>query len=237
MGKASRKKPIKPTRRRSGSLGFSIAIAVVIALGILGIVLSRGSDTASAVGPDIGEHWHAALGINVCGEWKPNTPQYEAATGIHSHGDGFIHLHPGSRAGSNERATVGLFLDQAGEAISDKAIQLADGTDLKNGNECPNLDKKAGKVRWSVNGKEKKGDPSRYVPADGDVIALAFLPAGEEIGVPPVASAGQGPTDIPGAQPQQQIPQDLLDQINSQTTVTSGPTTDSSTPTTGTTGQ
>ncbi len=230
MGKSSRKKPIRPTKRKSGTLGFSAVIAVVVVLGIIGIVLSRGEDKASAVGPDIGEHWHAALGINVCGEWKPNTPQYEAATGIHSHGDGFIHMHPASRAGANQRATVGLFLDQAGEKVNAKELELADGADLKNGDKCPNLDNKVGKIRWSVNDKEKSGNPANYVPNDGDVVALAFLPEGEKIGVPPVVGSGQGPTDIPGAE-QQQIPQELLDQLENQTPTT-GPTTDSSAPTT-----
>lgn len=230
MGKSSRKKPIKPSKRKAGTLGFSLVIAVMVVVGIVGIVLSRGGDEASAVGPAIGDHWHAALGVNICGEWKPNTPQYEAATGIHSHGDGYIHMHPGSGAGAGQRATVGLFLDQAGEEISENAVELSDGTDLKNGNECPNLDDQAGKVRWSVNGEEKSGNPANYVPADGDVVALAFLPEDVEIGTPPVVGTGQGPTDIPGAQPQ--IPQELLDQLENQTTATSGPTTDSSAPTT-----
>jgi hypothetical protein len=43
-------------------------------------------------------------------------------------------------------------------------------------------------VRWSVNGRERKGDPSDYRPEDGDVIVFAFLPAGDEIPAPPEAA-------------------------------------------------
>ncbi len=201
MAKGPKKKNIrKPKPRKSGTLGFAAIIGVIGLLGVIGIVASKGGDTASAVGPNIGDHFHAALGINICGQWKPNTPQYESAQGLHSHGDGFIHMHPYSRAGANENATVGLFLKQANENVSNTSIKLGDGTDLENGDECANLDKKPGKLRWSVNGKEKQGNPARYVPEDRDIIALAFLPAGEDIGTPPIA--GSSPSDIPGQTPQ-----------------------------------
>jgi hypothetical protein len=200
MAKGPKKKNIrKPKPRKSGTLGFAAVIGVIALLGVIGIVASKGGDAGAKVGPNIGEHFHAALGVNICGQWKPNTPQYESAKGVHSHGDGFIHMHPYSRAGANENATVGLFFSQADEKVSNDSIKLADGTDLKNGDECVNLDKKPGKLRWSVNGEEKKGNPARYVPADREVIALAFLPDGEEIGRPP--TAGQNPSDIGGQTP------------------------------------
>ncbi|MGH8972872.1 MAG: hypothetical protein ACRD0C_06670 [Acidimicrobiia bacterium] len=201
MAKGPKKKNIrKPKARKSGTMGFAAVIGVIALLGVVGIVASKSGDSAgAATGPDIGEHHHAALGINICGQWKPNTPQYESAKGIHSHGDGFIHMHPYSRAGANENATVGLFLSQADEKVTNDSIKLGDGTDLKNGDECVNLDGKPGKLRWSVNGEEKKGNPARYVPNDRDVIALAFLPEGEDIGTPPIA--GSNPSDLGGEVP------------------------------------
>lgn len=190
----------RPKPRRGGSLGFGIVITCVVLLGVGGIIASRGSDDGEKAGPAIGDHWHAALGVNVCGEWKPNTPGYESPKGIHSHGDGLIHMHPNSSAGAHERATVGLYLSQAGDEVDKKSIKLADGTDVSDGDECPNLDNKPAGVRWAVNGKEKaRGtDPSKYVPNNGDVVAVAFLPQGTDIGVPPQASAV--PSDVPGAQ-------------------------------------
>lgn len=198
MARGPKKKNIrKPKPRKSGTLGFAAIIGVIALLGVIGIVASKGGDAGAKVGPNIGEHFHAALGVNICGQWKPNTPQYESAKGVHSHGDGFIHMHPYSRAGANENATIGLFFSQADEKVTADSIKLADGT-WKNGDKCANLDKKPGKVRWSVNGKEKKGNPARYVPSDRDVFALAFLPDGEEIGTPPIA--GQNPSDVGGNQ-------------------------------------
>ncbi len=225
MGKASRKKgSIRVQPRKSGSLAFGAVITAIVVAGVAGIALSRSGGSASNLpGPDIGDHWHAAFGVNICGSWKTNTPQYEAATGIHSHGDGFIHMHPLSRAGANDNATVGLFLKQAGEKVSETQIKLADGTDMKNGDVCKNLDNKPGKVRWSVNGEERKGDPADFVADDTDVVALAFLPDGTDIGTPPVARGGGRPTDVPGAQ--QQLPLDLNPSDSTPSTEVPTPTT------------
>jgi hypothetical protein len=230
MGKASRKKgPIRVKQRKSGSLAYGAIITAIVIIGVAGIALSRSGGPATDLsGPNIGDHWHAAFGVNICGSWKTNTPQYEAATGIHSHGDGFIHMHPLSRAGANDNATVGLFLKQAGEKVSETQIKLTDGTDMKNGDVCKNLDNKPGKVRWAVNGEERKGDPTDFVPDDKDVVALAFLPDGTEIGTPPVARGGAGPSDVPGAQQQVPIsptPSGSIPSTEETTPSTSPPTT------------
>jgi len=196
MGKASRKKRPVKAKARKGSLGFSIAIAAIVVLGVAGIALSRGGGGGGDTGPGakIGDHWHATFGVNLCGTWQPNTPTYEAATGVHSHGDGFMHIHPFSAAGAGKNATVGLFLKQAGDKVSATEIDFA-GQKMKNGATCDNLDKKAGELRWSVNGVEKTGNPADYAPADRDVVAIAFLPKDVAIGEPPAAASGANPSD------------------------------------------
>ena len=196
MGKASRKKGPVKAKARKGSLGFSIAIAAIVVLGVAGIALSRSGGGGSDTGPGakIGDHWHATFGVNLCGTWQANTPTYEAATGVHSHGDGFMHIHPFSAAGAGKNATVGLFLKQAGDKVSTTEVDFA-GQKMKNGATCDNLDKKPGELRWSVNGVEKTGDPAGYAPADRDVVAIAFLPKDIAIGEPPTAASGANPSD------------------------------------------
>lgn len=202
MGKASRKKrPVKAKARKS-SLGFTLVISLIVMTGVAGIALSRGGgdSAADSAGPKIGDHWHATLGVNLCGTWQANTPTYEAPTGVHSHGDAFMHIHPFSSAGAGDNATIGLFYSQADEKVSTSALEIGDEK-YKNGDACENIDKKAGKVRWSVNGQEQTGNPADYIPKDRDVVALAFLPDGIDIGTPPAASTASTPSDVGSAPP------------------------------------
>jgi hypothetical protein len=196
MGKASRKKRPVKAKARKGSLGFTVVVVAIVVLGVAGIALSRGGDDSGAdgPGPKIGDHWHATLGVNLCGTWQANVPLYESANGVHSHGDGFMHIHPFSAAGAGSNATVGLFYKQAGDKVSATEVDFSKQK-FKNGDVCDNLDKKSGEVRWSVNGEEKTGNPADYVPNDRDVVAIGFLPKDVEIGTPPTAAAGAGPSD------------------------------------------
>jgi hypothetical protein len=197
MGKASRKKRPVKAKARKGSTMFSVVVVAIVVLGVAGIALSRGSKDKSSsgkgAGPQINDHWHAAIGVNLCGTWQANLPLYESATGLHSHGDGFMHMHPFSAAGAGSNANVGLFYSQAGDKVSATQVKFAKQA-YKNGDVCDNLDKKVGEVRWSVNGQEKTGNPASFVPNDRDVVALAFLPKDVPIGTPPVAATN--PSDV-----------------------------------------
>jgi hypothetical protein len=106
-------------------------------------------------------------------------------------------MHPFSSAGAGKNAKVGLFFSQADEKVALTELNIG-GQKMKNGDTCENLEKKPGKVRWSVNGEEKTGNPGDYVPNDRDVVAIAFLPDGVDIGTPPVAAAGSSPSDVAG---------------------------------------
>ena len=51
--------------------------------------------------------------MNVCGEWKTDVPEFESAVGIHTHGDGVLHIHPFSQLGVGANATLGRFIEDA----------------------------------------------------------------------------------------------------------------------------
>ena len=203
MGKASRTKGRAKVKAKRSGTGFVAGVVVILVFGVALIALARNDHSAGNAaarkgpGAKIGDHWHAAIGVNICGAWQPNLAQYEPSpnTGVHSHGDGYIHLHPYSAAGAGRNATVGLFYRQAGDKVSAGQITF-DRKTHKDGDVCENLDRKPGLVRWTVNGQEKTGDPAAYAPNDRDVIALAFVPRDADIGTPPVALAGNGPSDV-----------------------------------------
>lgn len=202
----------KPKQRRSGSLGWNAVIAVIVVLGVVAVVLTRGND-ASAGRPRVadrnsgtpGDHWHTFLGVDVCGEWLANAPAFEkpagaSATannaGIHSHGDGLIHTHPfvSSEAGGN--ATVGKFFSYGGWSLSDSSIDAWAGPasasgkkTWSNGETCPFGQDKGKKIQmvWKVDGKVKSGNPATYHQQNGAILALYFVPKGAATPLPPAA--------------------------------------------------
>ena len=63
--------------------------------------------------PQLGDHIHQAFGVTICGEAQPPIPEFESDVGIHTHGDGVIHIHPFSQLGVGANATLGRFFEDA----------------------------------------------------------------------------------------------------------------------------
>jgi hypothetical protein len=200
-------------RKRGGSSWFYAAIGLIVVLGIVGVIVAR-PDSSSATPPQPGDpttgapgdHWHAALAANVCGEWIAPPATFETAAdnpnvrvGIHTHGDGFMHIHPFTKSEGGDNATFGRFLSYGGWSASEGSLSLwtgptfAPGTkSWSDGDKCPAgspFAGKAGVVKWSVDCVAKTGNPSDLKLKDGEVVAVAFLPRSEDIGVPPNATA------------------------------------------------
>jgi hypothetical protein len=182
-------------------------MVVVVVAGLLGVVLARGGDEAAAGPPTQADHWHAAFAVNVCGEWLPNPAAFDYVSGtnviagIHTHGDGFIHIHPRSAAETGDNATLGRFLENGGWSASEDSIEVWTGpsfdrakTKWSNGDRCPDDAGRAGmgkpgRVVFEVNCRPVAGDPSDHKLADQEVVAIGFLPKGQEMGAPPNAAS------------------------------------------------
>jgi len=219
---AMRSRYRKPKRRQSYPW-FYTALALVVIAGILAIVLTKSGTKSSDVPPRPanaatgfpGDHWHAALGVNICGEWLPFQAQSTVVAGnpnvyagLHTHGDGFVHIEPASRADSGDNATLGRYVRYMGWKLSSDSVEgwvapsfQPDKKAWSDGDRCPKGSPDAGKngqLVWYLNCKASSGDPSDHKISDGDVIAVAFVPKSEKVGVPPSASgnpfkeSGQG---------------------------------------------
>jgi hypothetical protein len=225
---ALRAKARRP-RRGGSSRWFTVTVTIVVVVGIVGVVLAaglldRGSSTASAspspptADNPSGDHWHAAFAVNVCGEWLGNPAEFETAagnanlrTGIHTHGDGFIHIHPFYASEGGANATLGKFLDYGGWSATTDEITVWAGpsadpakTTWKNGDRCPDADGKPGKgepgrVVFEVNCKSAAGNPGDHKLADQEVVAIGFVPKGVEIGAPPNAQSAPQNDGSPAA--------------------------------------
>ena len=125
MGKASSNKKVARAARAGGrvtsgqprSLLFPGVLTLVVVLGTLLVVYARDDRQADDMGgvPQLGDHIHEAIAFNACGEFLPDLPEFESPVGIHTHGDGVMHIHPFSQLGVGANATLDRYLEDARE--------------------------------------------------------------------------------------------------------------------------
>ena len=172
-------------------MGWYTVMALVVLLGIFLVGFSRNQElskgqAATKVAPKINQdHWHSSLSVYICDHWAPNVPLFESTDGIHTHGDGVIHIHPYTPAASGAGATLGFFVKAVPGGFKLSATELKyvkiagdtnanDSKDWKNGDKCPNG--QAGKVKFTVNGKPQNIDPSTWKLRNGDYLDVGFVP-------------------------------------------------------------
>lgn len=137
------------------------------------------------------DFWTAALGVRICGTWLGNAPPAAVDTGVHSHGDGLVYIHPFNADEAGDHATLGLFLERGHWKASQDSLQLWDGETHRAGDACPSG---PATVRWWVDGVEQHGNPSDLLPRNGQVIALSFDADASPPGEPPQMAALYLPT-------------------------------------------
>lgn len=115
---------------------FPAAIALVVVLGIVLIFIARDerAENAPRGAPTLQDHWHSAYNIYVCDEISPTSypnDSVEDDTGLHTHGDGLIHIHPFVSTVSAQFATVGAFMNESELEFDDETLELPNGTVLR----------------------------------------------------------------------------------------------------------
>ena len=121
------------------------------------------------VGAQIGDHWHASIFVEICGRaiYFPPSPG-----GVHSHGDGLIHIHPEDASEAGNRANLGRFFDSFPYDIDTDHIRGARGELFENGDACPNG--LPGRVQVIANGRDITDNFRSYILRDGDNIEVFF---------------------------------------------------------------
>lgn len=205
------------SKRGQSSRGWVIASIVVVLVGAALVFASYKDNhdevTAAQNNPPVAnkDHWHAYLGVNICGTWEPPIPKFEGRdgsmtpspqAGIHSHADYLIHDHPFANDEAGDNATLGRYLEYAQSSVSETSIELWDqwippsGVSKSNGDKCPGSDK-PGKLYWKVAptddpwpDKPKSGNPSDWKIEDQHIVALYFVTEGSPLEQPPGAVDG-----------------------------------------------
>jgi hypothetical protein len=112
---------------------FPAAMILVALLGVVLVFVARDqrSDQAPAGDPGIEDHWHTAYNVFVCDEIDPTVfanDSEDDRTGIHTHGDGLIHIHPFVSTVTGQYATLGAFFNENQTAFDDDTFELPNGS-------------------------------------------------------------------------------------------------------------
>jgi len=223
MGKASSSKKVARAARAGAgarraraarSYFWPTFVTVVVVVGTVGIVFSRNQRTTSAAPvqaptrdnspPLVGDHWHAAYGVYICGKFASPVNDQTDPFGIHTHGDGVIHTHPfriKGRPFTGKNANLGAFLKAVGGKITPTSFNFPGSGSRHNGQKCGG---KAGEVQvvsWkegdAVEAGQRGGDPANLKLFDRQLITVAFVPKGETIPQPPSAPRLDKLNDVP----------------------------------------
>lgn len=213
MGKASSSKKIRkvqqagvsraPGQRRN--LGYPALIVAIILVGVGLTFLAVNQRQASAgEKPTPKDHWHEALGINICGDFQdPLTDVGPDRLGIHTHADGLVHVHPFGSGASGKNAQLGKYLDQTGVTLTDTSITLPGGKTYTNGDKCDGKPATLALYVWPPQAndstKPKKITTNlaqtRFLE-DGGAYVISFQPEGAKVTLPPSVKDLANPIDL-----------------------------------------
>jgi len=178
--RAKARSPLK--KRRRGGVAFLAFILVILFGGGYLVTLFRTSPPPLTRGASVGEHWHASYRIYICGQRMTNYPSVEGE--VHSHGDGFIHIHPATPQFSGDNATLGAFLRHYETGLGEltpgkRTLIFPDGTKFEDGGTCPGSRTKHD-VEVLNKGEAIEGEPGSFILHEGDAIVIRFGPEGEK---------------------------------------------------------
>jgi len=172
-------------------------MGLIVVLGVALVGISRqerlhpAAATKSTVHPTLFDHWHEAYGFDICGTFAPNLPKNPNASnaGINTQGDGLINVEPLSSADTGNNATLGRFVKlYPGMALSSTEVQYPGKPAKHDGEACGTKPATVQVKVWNSptdnTGHLVSGDPTKLKLANGQLITIAFLPAGSSIPKP-----------------------------------------------------
>lgn len=134
-------------------------------------------------GPTLASHWHAAYVVRVCDEVLDPFTDENDPLGIHTHGDGLIHIHPFFPESAFEEATIGQFIDALGLGMEDGYLEIPGVGVWRDGDMCGDEPGELSIQRWATpeaiepyeaHTEDLRG--TRFI-TDGEMFTITFAPA------------------------------------------------------------
>lgn len=148
-------------------------------------------DVLGDLRPTLDDHWHAAYSVAVCDTFlEPFSDAVPDTSGIHTHRDGIIHIHPFTRSATGDGATLAAFGETIGATFAESSITLPDGQVLDSSGRCGGQPAKL--VVATGDADDLDGDPFVYTHDFGAVrfdrdrmmISIALIPEGNDPPLP-----------------------------------------------------
>ncbi len=177
---------------------FVAALGLILVAGIAATVffaVNRESNVGVAPQASL-DHWHSAYLIHNCGTDLPSTGTFENPDGIHTHGDGLLHIHPFNPTASGNNATLGNYFEAAGAVLTDESFSTGFSdifpTEMSESAGCEGEPAELQLAVWP-NAFDETAEPEIITEniADfvfdtaGMALTLALVPEGAEIPRPP----------------------------------------------------
>lgn len=192
------------TYRGRRPMRWYTSLVLIVLVGVALIVYSRyeRQHPAASTQPAIGTNWFVALAVDICGNIQPNLPsnpnEATSAPGLHTAGDGVIQVSPAKASDAGNNATLGRFVQEyPGLALSPTSVKVPGASTYRNGQSCPSGTPDAGrKATLQVKvwpSFAPPGSTHPFVPSDpttlkledGQLVTIAFVPAGAPVPKPP----------------------------------------------------
>jgi hypothetical protein len=197
-----------PSRSHRGKtpINWSIALVVILVLGVASIAFSR-YEYARSTAAAKPATWYAGLSFVRCGAQQAPLPASTAGDGVTTPGNGVLAVSLKDKS----QATLGRFVDgYPGLVLGSTAFKYPGTAELRNGDRCPAGTPDAGKVgevrivSWS-NFSESSGhtttDPSTLALTNGQLVTAAFVPVGAAVPKPPQSTVSAVLSAIGGTLP------------------------------------
>ncbi len=197
-----------PSRSHRGKTpaNWSIALVVILALGLASVAFSR-YEYARSTAVAKPTTWYAGLSLVRCGVQQPALPASSAGDGVTTPGSGVLAVSLRDKS----QATLGRFVDHyPGLVVGSTAFRYPGTAELRNGDRCPPGTPDAGKVgevrvvSWS-NFSESAGhtaaDPETLALTNGQLVTAAFVPVGTAVPKPPRSTISAVLSAIGGSLP------------------------------------
>jgi FKBP-type peptidyl-prolyl cis-trans isomerase len=198
-------------RNTLGALGIAGVMGTVGLLTHMPMAQAAGRGVAAAPGivqqsagskaPIVGDHWHMAWGVYVCDKFvKLPDPTGNDPVGVHTHGDGLVHVHPFTEKAAGSNATMARFFETENIKVANNSIKLGTTTYF-GGKDCAGKKTKLTVFRWkSRTAKSPEvvaGDPSKIALVDQQMMVFALVPEGAIVPAPPSKDELADPADLP----------------------------------------